>query len=147
MNYATGAAFNMNEMFMNFPYNKLDMTCKDAEEINNNAHKDKLVKKIFRTCFKKVINDIIDNNVTFKLPTGAIDSEIHMRRIHGDEFSKARQNGKFKEIDFLNSLFSGYELELNMYKKGGLKRSKTIYVDPKLKQKIIDNTNKGMQYC
>jgi hypothetical protein len=66
-----------------------------------------------------------------------------MRRITGDKFSACRRNGKFKEIDFLQSFFTGYEIEFNMYKKGGLKRSKTVYVDPKLKQKIIDNTNNG----
>lgn len=147
MNYATGCAFNMDDMFMNFPYEKLKLTCKQANEINKNSHRDKLVKKIFRTCLKLVLEDVIDNNITFKLPTRGIESEIHMRRIHGDKFSKARQNGKFKEIDFLESFFSGYEIELNMFKKGGLKRSKTVYVDPKLKQKIIDYTNKGKQYC
>jgi hypothetical protein len=70
-----------------------------------------------------------------------------MRRITGEKFSKARRNGKFQEIDFLESFFTGHEIELNMFKKGGLKRSKTVYVDPRLKQKIIDNTNKGKQYC
>ena len=59
MNYATGAAFNLDDMFENFPYEKLDLTCKDAQRINKNPHKDKLVKKIFKTCFKKVIDDII----------------------------------------------------------------------------------------
>ena len=144
MNYATGAAFNVDDMFINFPYNKLNLTCKQAQEINNNPHKDKLVKKIFRTCFKKVIDDVIDNNSVFILPVN--NSEIKMRRISGDAFSKARKNGKFKDVDFLESYFSGYELELNIYKRGGLKRSKTIYVDPKRKQKIIENTNLGKQY-
>lgn len=147
MNYATGCAFNMDEMFMNFPYKKLKFNCKQAKEINGNIHRDKLVKKIFRTCLKRVLEDIIDNNVTFQLPTGAVKSELHMRRITGDKFSKARRNGKFQEIDFLESFFTGHEIELNMFKKGGLKRSKTVYVDPRLKQKIIDNTNKGKQYC
>lgn len=144
MNYATGAAFNLDDMFENFPYEKLDLTCKEAERINKNPHKDKLVKKIFRTCFKKVIDDIIDKNIIFKLPVN--DSELKMRRIHGQQFTKARQNGKFKEIDFLESYFSGYEIELNVYKRGGLKRSKNVYVDPRRKQRIIDNTNLGMQY-
>lgn len=147
MNYATGCAFNMDEMFMNFPYKKLTMNCKNAKEMTGDAHRDKIVKRIFRTCLKRVLEDIIDNNVTFQLPTGAIRSELHMNRISGEQFSKARQNGKFSEIDFLKSFFSGYQIELDMYKKGGLKRTKTVYVDPRLKQKIIDNTNNGKQYC
>ena len=144
MNYATGAAFNLDDMFENFPYEKLDLTCEKAAKINKNPHKDKLVKKIFRTCFKKVIDDVIDNNSIFILPVN--NSEIKMRRIHGEDFTKARKNGKFKEIDFLESYFSGYEIELNVYKRGGLTRSKNVYVDPKRKQRIINNTNLGMQY-
>ena len=144
MNYATGAAFNLDDMFENFPYEKLDLTCKKAAKINKNPHKDALVKKIFRTCFKKVIDDVIDNNSIFILPVN--NSEIKMRRIHGEDFTKARTNGKFKEVDFLESYFSGYEIELNAYKRGGLKRSKNVYVDPKRKQRIINNTNLGMQY-
>lgn len=144
MNYATGAAFNIDDMFINFPYEKLDLTCKEAQKINKDPHKDKLVKKIFRTCFKKVIDDIIDKNIIFKLPVN--DSELKMRRISNEQFSKARKNGKFRDVDFLESYFSGYELELNVYKRGGLKRSKNVYVDPKRKQRITDNTNKGKQY-
>ena len=49
------------------------------------------------------------------------------------ELITERKNGKFKEVDFLESYFSGYEIELNAYKRGGLKRSKNVYVDPKRK--------------
>ena len=34
MKYSTGCAFNMDEMFMNFPYNKLEMSCEDCKRIN-----------------------------------------------------------------------------------------------------------------
>lgn len=146
MNYSTGCAFNLDEMFMNFPYNKLKMSCKDVKDITGDPHRQPLVKKIFRECVKEVLNDVIDNNVTFQLPTGARPSDIHMKRIYGDDFSLARRHGKFKEIDFLASLFSGYQLVLNMYSKN-YTRTKNIYVDKKLKNKIIENTNNGKQYC
>lgn len=146
MNYSTGCAFNLDEMFMNFPYNKLKMSCKDVKDITGDPHRQPLVKRIFRECFKEVLNDVIDNNVTFQLPTGARPSDIHMKRISGDDFSLARRNGKFKEIDFLASFFSGYQLVLNMYSKH-FTRTKNIYVDKKLKSKIIENTNNGKQYC
>ena len=63
--YSTGCAFNMDEMFMNFPYKKLKLSCDDCLNINGNLHRDKLVKKVFRECVKMVLNDVIDNNVTF----------------------------------------------------------------------------------
>lgn len=146
MNYATGAAFNLKDMFMNFPYDKLHITCKECKEINGDTHRDTLVKQIFKECYKMVLNDIIDNNVTFKLPTGSRPSFINMRRVSGEDFKRARRHGKWGEIDFLSSLFSGYELALTM---GGNRtpRTKTIYVDKNLKNKIIQNTNDGKQYC
>ncbi len=89
-----------------------------------------------------VLNDIIDNNDTFELPVGSRKAHIHMKRTKGEDFKLARRHGKWREVDFLSSLFSGYELSLTMEGKG-IPRSKTIYVDKKLKNKIIKNTNEG----
>ncbi len=147
MNYATGCAFNLDEIFMNFDKSKLKMTSALCSDINKNPHKIALIKKIFRVALKIIINDIIDNNITFTLPTGGRKSEIMMSRISGEQFSKARQNGKFMDIDFIESNFSGYELKFIMYRPDGAPtRTKTIYVDNKLKAKITQKTNQGMQY-
>mgnify|MGYP006376706547 CR=1 FL=1 len=146
--YALGHAFNLDHIFMNFDLSKLKMSNDLCEEITGDRHRDVLVKRIFRSCVYLILNDIIDNNNTFQLPTGARKADIHMRRIHGDEFKWARKNGKFKEIDFINSNFSGNELTLTMYNREGKpSREKPIYVDKCLKKKIIDNTNNGKQYC
>lgn len=146
MNYALGSSFNVDDLFMNFPTKKLKISCEECQQVNNDPHKDKLAKKIFRECYKTILNDVIDNNTTFILPTGGKKADIHMKRIDGEEFSRARRNGKFADVDFLESYFTGYELSFNMY-TGRRERSKTIYVDPKLKQKIVDYTNSGKQYC
>jgi len=34
--------------------------------------------------------------------------EMHLEAIKGSEFERARKNGKFRDIDFLESLFTGY---------------------------------------
>ena len=119
MNYAVGCAFNQDEMMMNFKKQKLK-TVKNKE----------LIKKIARDSIKLVLNDIIDNNVTFQLPTGSRKSDIHVRRIDGKEFIRARQNGKFQDVDFLSSNFSGNQLVLNMYdREGKPTRIKPIYLN------------------
>lgn len=146
MNYATGCAFNMDEMFMNFPYDKLEMSCEDCKRINKDPHRDVLVKKIFRECVKEVLNDIVDNNVTFVLPTQGRFAEMHVKRTYGEDFKKARRHGKWRDVDFLKSGFSGNEIVLNI-KSGNLVKSKTVYVDKNIKNKIIENTNEGKQYC
>ena len=142
---ATGAAFNMDEMFMNFPYKKLSLTCEKCKEITGNPHRDLLVKQVFRECVKVVLNDIIDNNVTFWLPTGAKKCNIHMKRVDGEAFKNLRKAGKWRDVNLLSSSFTGYELGLFMY---GVRdpRVKTIYVNKHLKDKITQNTNKGMRY-
>lgn len=144
-NYAIGCAFNTDEVFMNFPYKKLKLTCEDCRKTNGNPHRDVLVKQIFRECFKLVINDVIDNNVTFHLPTGAKKCDIHMKRVRGEAFKNLRRAGKWNDVDILESNFTGYELGFYMYGKT-LPRIKTIYLNKPYKDRITSNTNKGMQY-
>lgn len=146
MNYATGAAFNLKETFLNFPFNKLKISCDDCKSINGNPHRDILVRQIFRECYKLILNDIIDNNVTFELPITNRKVFINMKRTKGEQFKRARRFGKWEEIDFLSSLFSGYELALTI-ETNTIPKVKNIYVDKNLKKKIIDNTNLGKQYC
>lgn len=143
----TGCAFNTSEMFYNFPYDKIKFTCKDCQNINNNRDRSVLTKQIFRDSVDIILNDIIDNNVTFILPiNGKVKANIHMNRIEGDNFKKQFQFGRWRDIDFLKSYFTGYQLALFM---GGnrISRTKPIYVNGKLKKKITENTNNGKQYC
>ena len=136
MNYAVGCAFNQDEMFMNFKKQKLK-TVKEK----------KLIKKIARDSIKLVLKDIIENNVTFQLPTGSRKSDIHLSRISGDDFTHARQMGKFQDVDFLSSNFSGYQMTLNMYdREGRPTRNKPIYLNKEYKNKLTEYTNQGKQY-
>lgn len=148
MNYATGYAFNTDEIFENFPYDKLLVTCSDCNIVNGDFHKDKLVKRVFKDALKLILTDIINNNVTFQLPTGSRRAEIHVNNYEGEAFEKARKNGKWLDVDFLASNFTGNQLVLEMYgKNNGLRRRKPIYVDKRLKDKLTENTNNGIRYC
>ena len=143
MNYSIGCAFNMNELFMNFPFKKLKLTCEDCRKINGDSHRDVLVKQVFRECLKLVLNDIIDNNVTFNLPTGAKKCNMHMKRVRGESFKNLRRAGKWRDVDILESNFTGYEIGFYMYGKVS-PRIKNIYVNKALKDRITANTNRGM---
>lgn len=148
MNYATGYSFNTDEIFENFPYDKLLVTCSDCNIVNGDFHKDKLVKRVFKDALKLILTDIIDNNVTFQLPTGSRRAEIHVNNYEGEAFEKARKRGKWLDVDFLASNFTGNQLVLEMYgKNNGLRRRKPIYVDKRLKDKLTENTNNGIRYC
>lgn len=143
---AVGCAFNLDEMFMNFPYNKLEITCNECQRINKSYHRDRLVKKVFRECMKLILNDVIDNNVTFQLPTGKKKCDIHMIKVQGEAFKNLRKSGKWKDVDMLMSDFTGYQLGFYMYGERD-PRVKNIYVNKQFKDKITKNTNDGMQYC
>lgn len=147
MNYALGCAFSLDELFENFQYKKLKINCKQCEEITGDPHRDKLVKQIFRESVKLVLNDVIDNNTTFELPLKSNKKcDIHMQKIQGKDFKALRKAGKWKDINYLKSMFTGYQLGFFMY-GNRTPRVKNIYVSKELKDKITSNTNNGMQYC
>jgi len=56
-----------------------------------------------------VINDIIDNNVTFEIPcVGKKEARIYVKCYSDEEFTKIYKNGGFKGIDYIKSGFKGY---------------------------------------
>ena len=146
MNYAVGCGFTTQELFENFPYKKLKLNCKQCEEIINDRHRDILVRRIFRTSIKIILDDIINNNVTFVLPlTNAMKSVICMQKFSDKKFMDCRKNGKWKDIDYLKSGFTGYQLVLKMYGDRP-SRTKPIYLNSAYKNRITTNTNNGFQY-
>lgn len=145
--YATGHAFSAKDMFMNLPVRKLKMSVEQCKEIYSDGNKRDLAEQIFIRHLQMVIDDIIDNNVHFKLPgLGRTQSYMYMNRVSDDKFKKAFKNGKWRDVDFITSNFSGYQLVLELQSEKRLPRVKPIYLAPRDKQRITDNTNNGKQY-
>lgn len=145
MNYATGYAINTNELFMSFPTKKMLMTAKACEELIGNRHKETIAKQIFKSAVNMVLDDIIENNATFILPTKSKRAELGIKRFNKEQFSQARRNGKWMDVDFLSSNFSAYQMVFK-FQSQGVMREKLIYLDPKHRDKITEYTNKGKQY-
>lgn len=145
-NYALGYAFNVKEMFRNFPTKSMKIKWYKCIQFFKTEHKEEVAAKIFVRSFEMVLNDIIENNVTFQLPTGCKPCDIHMDIIQGDDFIKAKQRGKFKNVDYLDSNFTGYQLGFFMY-SNGITRKKPIYVSKELRNRIDSYTNQGKTYC
>ena len=146
--FALGWACNLNDIFVRFPYEK----CKSLIKLyKTKVLKRQKVKQVFRTGVEIILNDIIENNSTFKVPSmGYYGGEIHFEPVTGSEFERLRAKGKFSGIDFLESLFTGYQLYLYIHGKRDnfLHRRKfPIYLNKYFKDKITENTNKGKQYC
>ena len=145
---AIGWACNLNDLFVRFPYQK----CKSLMTKWKTAlERRRIIKQVFREGVHLVLTDVINNNVTFKIQgIGYQGGEIHMEAIKDSEFMRARQNGKFEDVDFLESLFTGYQMYLYVHGKRDnfLHRRKfPIYVGKMYKDIITKNTNEGKQYC
>lgn len=145
MNYATGYALNIDDLFKSFPTKDLKLSAKTCQELIGNRHKETIAKSIFKSAISLVLDDIIENNATFILPTRSKKAELRMKRFNREEFSKARRNGKWKDIDFLASNFSAYQIIFN-FQSQGVMREKLIYLDPQHRDKISEHTNNGKQY-
>lgn len=135
--YATSYAITADELYIKFPSKKY---ISFADEWDNwkLIH---LYARIFKYFFYLVILDIIENGITFKFPPGC-NAWLEMIPISGDKFTIARQNGAFKDVDFLTSNFTGYQLYLRFTNRYG-KWTKQIHVSKKYKDRITELTNKG----
>ena len=146
--FALGWACNLNDIFVRFPYEKCKSLIKSYKTKQLRRQK---VKQVFREGTQQILNDIIENNITFKIQgVGYQGGEIHMEAIRGSDFEKLRKNGKFRNIDFLESLFTGYQMYLYIHGKSDnfLHRKKyPIYVNKVLRDKLAKYTNEGKVYC
>lgn len=97
----------------------------------------------FEYCLNLILNKVIDDKVRFKIPfqNAYIDFEI----VQGDKFIEQRQNGRFQEIDFIESDFTGYFLNYYFQTRAYQKRM-PIYIGGTLKQKFLNGINSGVRY-
>lgn len=146
--FALGWACNLNDIFIRFPYEKFSSLMSKFKTKQKRRSK---VKEVFREGVSQVLNDIVENNVTFKIQgIGYQGGEIHMEKVDGEEFIRQKQNGKFQGVDFLESLFSGYQMYLYIHGKRDnfLHRRKfPIYINKFFRDKIVERTNSGKGYA
>lgn len=114
-----------------------------------NRYKDRkqLAANIFKDCFYDILLDIIENNVTFVLPLKYGNyAEIYMKQFADEEFKRVYKYGKFNNIDFVLSQFTGNSLvyKYNTHTVGT--KEKPIYVNKDLKKLIEKYTNEARQY-
>lgn len=145
--YALGWACNLNDILVRFPYEKCKQLIKNYKTKQQQKAK---IKQVFRTSVQLILEDIIENNVTFELPTlGYYNGEIHMEPIKDSEFKRLRAKGKFEGIDFLETIFTGYQLYLYLSGKRDnflARRKYPIYMSKLYKDKLYENINNGRVY-
>lgn len=146
-NFAMGHTFSSQELFHNFPINKLKIDYNTVKKIYSDGDKRSLSASIFNKGMQLIVEDIIENNVHFMLPTtGSNEAYLYMKKTSGDNFKKAVRRGKWRDVDFLSSNFSGYQLALSIKSKKRPEKEKPIYLGYKHKDRITELTNEGKRY-
>ena len=104
--FAIGWACNLNDIFVRFPYEK----CKSLmSNFKTKQLRRQKVKQVFREGVQQILNDIIENNSTFKIQgVGYQGGEIHMEAITGSEFERVNKNGKFKDNIYMEKEMISY---------------------------------------
>lgn len=146
-NFAMGHTFSSQELFYNFPIKKLKMDYDTVKKIYSDGDKRSLSASIFNKGMQLIIEDIIENNIYFLLPVlGTSEAYLYMDKTSGNDFKKAVRSGKWRDIDFLTSNFTGYQLALSVKSKKRPEKKKTIYLGYKHKDRITELTNEGKRY-
>ena len=145
--FALGWACNLNDIFVRFPYEKYKSLMK---KYKTKALRKQKIKQVFRDGVELILNDIIENNTTFQVPAFKYNKgEIHFESISGQEFEKLRAKGKFQGIDFLETIFTGYQLYLYLsgkYDNFLATKKIPIYINKYYKNKIENLANSGKVY-
>ena len=145
--FAMGHTFSAQDIFHNFPIKKLKMNYDDVKEIYSDGDKRSLSASIFTRGMQLIIEDIIENNVHFLLPTlGSNESYLYMKKTSGKDFKNAFKKGKWNDVDFLTSNFTGYQLALSVKSPKRPEKEKPIYLGYKHKDRITELTNEGKRY-
>lgn len=145
--FAMGHAFSSKEIFHNFPIEKLQMDYDTVKSIYSDGDKRSLSASIFTRGMQLIVEDIIENNVHFLLPTaGNNEAYLYMNKTSGTDFKNAVKRGKWRDVDFLTSNFTGYQLALSVNSKKRPKKVKSIYLGYKHKDRITELTNEGKRY-
>lgn len=98
----------------------------------------------FKYCVGLIINKMLDERVRFKIPVKT-EAYLDFEIVDGDKFAIHRQYGRFQEIDFIGSDFTGYAIRY-YFKAKAYQKSFQLYLGGALKRKFLDNINSGIKY-
>lgn len=144
MRLKTGYAFSANNLFEGFDVKLIKTNHKILKEHYNTHEKKEMAVKVFLYAIYLILLDIIENNITFVLPSNK-KAQFQMKTVQGQALIDARKNGKFLGFDMLATNQKAYYLEY-VYWNSKSEKSKEIYVNKDFKDKIMNNANNGKVY-
>ena len=75
---------------------------------------------------------------------------MHYEAVRGEQFRRQKRNGKFEGIDFLETLFTGYQMYF--YVKSGenkwtYRKKVPVYINRRHTKRMWELANQGKAYC
>ena len=99
---------------------------------------------IFSCAFRIILETIVEKKVRFV--SSYYNSYIDFVTVDEEKFMRDRQNGRFQDIDFIESDFKGYQLMYHWrgsFKDVSRYKKMMIYMNTDVKQPFIDKINTG----
>ena len=146
MNYKTGYCFLTRDLFDGYNLKNLGLKTSYVQDKYHIKDFSDFVCQVFTFFMYCVLVDIIENGVTFIFPLkGNRHAMIHVKVFGGEQFQRMYAGGKFMGIDFLNSMFRGYQLFFSYNSRTG-EREKPIYISHNFRDILYGYINEGREY-
>jgi len=133
------------ELFTNTPKSTIDRKWRwFIDRYGSTASYEDAIAAPFKYTIGLILHYVLDNKTRFIIPN-VPESYIDFEIVTGEIFEKQRQDGRFGEIDFIESDFTGYALRYH-YKTKAYQKAYPIYMGGELKQKFLTGINSGIKY-
>lgn len=143
-------AFTSKDLF--YGYNKeisfSKYQLRQLKYYNKKTEIEEILGDIFAEFVMFIIQDIIDNNITFNLPSVGGFCDIHMKTLNKEDFIKYRQKGQYLDIDFLKSNFKVFRPTLYRYDRRDSSKfwETDIIIDQDFQKNLTNHINNGKVY-
>lgn len=113
--------------------------------VNHSARKG-FCARLFTEVFLKIIEDIIDHNLTFRFPLDERRwAHFNMQQITGDHFKALMNKGYLDDLDPVDAGFKTYKMFMTYPTNNGMK-NKRISLSKEYSQRIIERQKHGTCY-
>ena len=142
--YGSGYACNLDNVFINYKHGRSLFKYSHLKSERN-----ALIKRIFNEGVAQIFDDIIENNDEFRLPEYlGRKASIHLEPVTGEQFERDIHFAKNDTLDFLESNFTSYSLNMYVSTRSRLftYRKYPITMSRYWFEKLNKNVNNGKVY-
>lgn len=136
---------NPSEIYINTPKKIIDkkLVWFNSRYGNFRTYED-AISAPFRYCFGIILTKIINDKVRFIIPN-VPESYIDFEIVEENKFITQRQNGRFRNIDFVESDFTGYAIRY-YFRSKAYQKSYQIHLGSSLKKEFLNKINNGEKF-